>query len=264
MRTAGLRFGRGPARLAHGRSSSRRRDPGTRHVAFQPGQPGDRVGHLRRVAAREVDPPPPAREQGVAAVEQAVVLGQQADRAFGVARRVQDPQAEVAEPDDAALGQVHGRHRRHDLERRPDRLRVRQPITIEGVDGDLGARVLGDDRVVADVVPVPVRGDDELQGPCRAASSSAIQASDGVAVSMAMASRLRSSARMWTFVAIGPTTRCRRSIRPIVAAGWSVDPIGDPTEGVRRAGRPDLRATRPIRADHEQGVARDEQVAAIR
>ena len=46
----------------------------------------------------------------------------------------------------------------------------------------------------------------------RAASSSAIQARLGVAVSMAMASRVRSSARTWTFVAIGPMTRCRRSI----------------------------------------------------
>ena len=41
----------------------------------------------------------------------------------------------------------------------------------------------------------------------RAASSSRIQARDGMAVSMAIASRVRASARTWTFVAIGPTTR---------------------------------------------------------
>jgi len=46
----------------------------------------------------------------------------------------------------------------------------------------------------------------------RAASSSAIQARHGVAVSMAIASRERASARTWTFVAIGPMTRCNRSI----------------------------------------------------
>src|SRR6187399_2047714 len=46
----------------------------------------------------------------------------------------------------------------------------------------------------------------------RAASSSAIHASDGIAVSMAIASRLRGSARMWTLVEAGPTTRLRRSI----------------------------------------------------
>ena len=46
----------------------------------------------------------------------------------------------------------------------------------------------------------------------RAASSSAIQAMDGVAVSMAIASRVRSSARTWTFVATGPTTRWSRSM----------------------------------------------------
>ncbi len=41
----------------------------------------------------------------------------------------------------------------------------------------------------------------------RAASSSAIHASDGVAVSMAIASRVAGSARTCTFVATGPTTR---------------------------------------------------------
>ena len=43
----------------------------------------------------------------------------------------------------------------------------------------------------------------------RSASSSEIQASDGIAVSIAMASPLASSAMSWTFVAIGPTVRVR-------------------------------------------------------
>ena len=47
----------------------------------------------------------------------------------------------------------------------------------------------------------------------RAASSAAIQASDGVAVSIAIASRVRGSARTWTFVATGPTTLLIRSIQ---------------------------------------------------
>src|SRR5262245_24222352 len=45
----------------------------------------------------------------------------------------------------------------------------------------------------------------------RAASSSRIHASDGMAVSIAIASRERGSARTWTFVASGPTTRLIRS-----------------------------------------------------
>ena len=57
----------------------------------------------------------------------------------------------------------------------------------------------------------------------RAASSSAIQASDGVAVSIAIASRVRSSASTWTLVAIGPMTRWIRSMarrpRPVSRPG---------------------------------------------
>src|SRR4051812_5293604 len=49
----------------------------------------------------------------------------------------------------------------------------------------------------------------------RAASSSAIQARLGVAVSMAIASRVRASARTWTLVATGPTTRWRVSMRAL-------------------------------------------------
>src|SRR6478735_9863041 len=51
----------------------------------------------------------------------------------------------------------------------------------------------------------------------RAASSSAIQARDGVAVSMAIASFVVASARMWTFVAAGPTTRVMCSMTVSVA-----------------------------------------------
>jgi len=75
-----------------------------------------------------------------------------------------------------------------------------QPFTIEGMDRDVCAGVRGDRGVVADVVPVAMRGHDELEVQPRSASSSAIQASDGVAVSIAMASFERASASRWTLV----------------------------------------------------------------
>ena len=53
----------------------------------------------------------------------------------------------------------------------------------------------------------------------RAASSSAIQARLGVAVSIAIASRVRGSASTWTLVAIGPTTRSRCSTRSVLGLG---------------------------------------------
>jgi hypothetical protein len=40
-----------------------------------------------------------------------------------------------------------------------------EPIPVERMDGNRRARVVGDGGVVADMVPVPVRGDDELQRP---------------------------------------------------------------------------------------------------
>ena len=116
----------------------------------------ERRDHRVRVAARQVDPTPAAGEQRVAAEQQALVLGEQADRALGVAGRVEDAQADLAEADDAALGQLDGRDRRRDVERRPQRLRVGQPLAVERVDGDVGAGVRGDRGVVADVVPVAV------------------------------------------------------------------------------------------------------------
>ncbi len=51
----------------------------------------------------------------------------------------------------------------------------------------------------------------------RARSSSAIHASEGIAVSIAIASRVRSSATMWTLVEAGPTTREIRSMRDMTA-----------------------------------------------
>jgi hypothetical protein len=40
-----------------------------------------------------------------------------------------------------------------------------QSVTVERVDRDIGTRVLGDARVVADVVPVAVGRHDQLEGP---------------------------------------------------------------------------------------------------
>ena len=166
MRTAVLRCGRGPASLAPGRSSWRRHDPGRRRR----GPPGRPAGRWRppsrpdRRPGRSTLPHPPANSVSPLYSRPSSSASRQTEPSVwpGVCRT---RKAEVAEADDAAFGQVHGRHRRHDLERRPQRLRVGQPLAIEGVDGDVGAGVLRDRRVVADVVPVAVRGHDELEGP---------------------------------------------------------------------------------------------------
>ena len=78
---------------------------------------------------------------------------------------MEDDQADVAEADDGALREFDSRDGRWDLERCEQRLRVLEPMAIEGVDGDLGAG-RGDHRgIVADVIPVAMRRDDELQCP---------------------------------------------------------------------------------------------------
>ena len=136
-----------------------------RDPVLQPGQSRQRRDHGRGITARQVDPPPPPGEQRVAAVEESFVLREEADRALGVAWRVEHAQADVAEPDEAALRQLDGRDGRDDLERRPERPRIRQPLTIQGMDGDLGSGVLGGRRVIPDVIPVPVGRDDELERP---------------------------------------------------------------------------------------------------
>jgi hypothetical protein len=80
-------------------------------------------------------------------------------------RRVQDAQADLTEADLATLGELHRGHRWRDLERCEERLRVLQTITIEGMDRDIGARMCRHGSVVADVIPMAMRRDDELQGP---------------------------------------------------------------------------------------------------
>jgi hypothetical protein len=82
-----------------------------------------------------------------------------------MAGRVEDSQADLAEPDQPAFGQFDGGHRRRDLERGGERRRVLQPVAIEPMHGDLGSGVGRNRGVVADVIPVPVRGHDQLQGP---------------------------------------------------------------------------------------------------
>ena len=116
---------------------------------------------------------------------------EQADRALGVPGRVQDPEPDLAEPDQPALGQLDGRHRRHDLERRPDRL-----AGVRGGRGRPGGRRCRRPcgRRRAALSPMwsqwPWVETMSLSVQSRAASSSAIQASDGVAVSIAIASRV--------------------------------------------------------------------------
>jgi hypothetical protein len=80
-------------------------------------------------------------------------------------RRVQDTQADLTEANLATLCELDRGHRWRDRERCEERLRVLQTITIEGMDRDIGAGMCRYGGVVADVVPVAMRRDDELQGP---------------------------------------------------------------------------------------------------
>ena len=175
----------------------------------------ERLDHLLRRAARQVHPPPPAGEERVAAEQQAVVGRPEADRALRVAGRVEDREADLAEPDLAALREVDRGDAGRDLERRPERLRVREPVGVQRVDRDRGAGVRRRRAAFSpkwSQWPWVVTMSFSVQP--RSASSSEIQASDGIAVSIAMASRVRASASRWTFVRAGPTTRVRRSNQP--------------------------------------------------
>jgi hypothetical protein len=78
---------------------------------------------------------------------------------------VQDTQADLTEANLATLCELDRGHRWRDRERCEERLRVLQTITIEGMDRDIGARMYRHGGVVADVIPVAMRRDDELQGP---------------------------------------------------------------------------------------------------
>ena len=66
-------------------------------VVLELGQSGERRDHRVGVAAGQVDAAPRPGEQRVAAEQDPVVLGDEADRALGVAGRVEDPQADLAE-----------------------------------------------------------------------------------------------------------------------------------------------------------------------
>ena len=74
-------------------------------------------------------------------------------------------EADLPEPDLPTFRQVHGGHGRDDLKRRPEGFRVGQAVAVQRMDGDLGAGMLGHGRVVADVIPVTMTGDDQLQRP---------------------------------------------------------------------------------------------------
>ena len=165
-RRGGPRERRGPATAARARWSSSAPWPGrTRSEGSRRGEAGERLDHRRLGAAGEVGPAPGAGEERVAADEQARPAIEQADRALGVARRVQDLEVDGAEGDAPAFRQLDGRHAGHDGERRVERLRVLQAVAVEGVDGDRRAGRRGDRGVVADVVPVAMGRDDELERP---------------------------------------------------------------------------------------------------
>jgi hypothetical protein len=78
---------------------------------------------------------------------------------------MQDPEADLAETDLASLRQLDRGDRGWDLERRKERLWVLEPVAVERMNGDIGARMPRDRGIVADVIPVAVGRDDELQDP---------------------------------------------------------------------------------------------------
>jgi hypothetical protein len=78
---------------------------------------------------------------------------------------MQDGQPDRAEADHTTFRELDRWDRWRDREGRAHRDGFDQAVTIERVDGDLSAGVLGDHRVVSDVVPVTVRGHDELERP---------------------------------------------------------------------------------------------------
>ena len=114
---------------------------------------------------KSVRPQAPA-EQGVAAEQEPLAARQQADRALRVAGRVQHVQGDAAEADLAAFGQVDGGNAGDQRERgRDGRTGMFQAVPVRDVDGQLGAGRLDHGRVVADVIPVPVRAHDQLERP---------------------------------------------------------------------------------------------------
>ena len=168
----------------------------TRSWSSSVGQPGDRLDHRLGRAARQVHPAPAAGEERVAAERDRLVGGEQADRSPpcgpGVWRtssrtspnRITPPSASSTAGTDG--GMSNGAQSGAGVE----------PVAVRGMDGDLRAGVRGHRRVVADVVPVAVGRHDQLQRPAaRRQLVLAIQSSDGMAVSIAIASPGRSSAR---------------------------------------------------------------------
>src|SRR5664280_3255633 len=101
----------------------RRLAPVPRHdpeAGVQRGEPRERVHHGCGVTAREVDPPPAAGEERVAREEHAVLGGYQGDRSLRMPGRVKHLETHVAETDQTALGELHGRNAWRDGERREE------------------------------------------------------------------------------------------------------------------------------------------------
>ena len=166
MRTAALRCERGRASRAPGRSSSPTPCPGNTPIGSSS---PDRRAIEAAIAAgsppgRSTLPHPPANKVSPLKRSPSSSASRQTEPSVcpGVwrTRRRISPNR-MSPPSASSTAGTDG----DDLERRPHRLRVGQSLAVERMDRDLRAGVFGDRGVVADVIPVPVGRDDELERP---------------------------------------------------------------------------------------------------
>ena len=139
-----------------------------------PAGPGTRPSRRDR---RRAGPPSPTRP-GTACRRRRRrrPRGNEADRALGVAGRVEHVEADIAEADPAALGELDGRNAGRDRERGEEGLRVGDPVPVGAMGRDLGAAravaavlaAVGGDDVSRDGRPAsPRRASRQGLGPCR-------------------------------------------------------------------------------------------------
>ncbi len=102
-------------------------------VLIERSQSGQRVDHRFRGRARQVHAAPAGPEERVPGEERPLIGREQADRPFRVPGGVEDIEADPAESDDRALGEVERRDGRRDLERRPDGIGRDEAVAVGDV-----------------------------------------------------------------------------------------------------------------------------------